>query len=53
MQRSVVSVLALLAPVAALGQQTSGTIVDRVLGSGGQPVADVQVNVTSPSLLGW
>jgi len=52
MRRVVLSVLALLGPMGAAAQQTTGDIQGRVLGSGGQPLADVQVSVAGPSLQG-
>src|SRR2546422_261886 len=52
MRRVVVSVLALLATTGAAAQQVTGDIQGRILGSGGQPIADVQITATSPSLQG-
>src|SRR5438477_617864 len=52
MRRVVLSVLALLATTGAAAQQVTGDIQGRILGSGGQPIADVQVTATSPSLQG-
>src|SRR5437588_6265 len=39
-------------PLMTAGQQVTGDIQGRILGSGGQPIADVQVTATSPSLQG-
>jgi hypothetical protein len=52
MRRVVLSVLALLVATGAAAQQTTGDIQGRVLASGAQPLPDVQVTVTSPSLQG-
>jgi len=52
MRRPVLSVLALLTSTGIAAQQTTGDIQGRVLGAGSQPLFDVQVTVTSPSLQG-
>jgi carboxypeptidase family protein len=52
MRRPVLSVLALLTSTGIAAQQTTGDIQGRVLGSRSQPLSDVQVTVTSPSLQG-
>jgi carboxypeptidase family protein len=52
MRRVVLSVLALLASTGAAAQQITGDIQGRIIGSGGQPLADVQVTVVGPSLQG-
>jgi len=52
MRRVVLSVLALLTPMGAAAQQTTGDIQGRITSPGGQPLADVQVSVLGPSLQG-
>jgi hypothetical protein len=52
MRRVVLSVLALLVATGAAAQQTTGDIQGRILGAGGQPLADVQITVAGPSLQG-
>jgi len=52
MRRVILSVLLLLGPAGVTAQQVSGDIQGRILASGGQPIADVQVTATSPSLQG-
>jgi len=52
MRRVVLSILALLAPTGTAAQQTTGDIQGRVLGHGGQPLAEVLVTVAGPSLQG-
>jgi hypothetical protein len=52
MRRPALSVLALLTSTGIAAQQTTGDIQGRVLGSGSQPLSDVQVTVTSPRLQG-
>lgn len=52
MRRAVFSVLALLAPTGIAAQQTTGDIQGRIFGSGGQPLAEVQVVAQGPSLQG-
>jgi len=48
----ILSVLLLLGPTGVTAQQVTGDIQGRILGSGGQPIAEVQVTATSPSLQG-
>jgi hypothetical protein len=48
----VLSVLALFATTGAAAQQITGDIQGRILGSGGQPLTDVQITVTGTSLQG-
>ncbi len=52
MRRVVLSVLALLTPMGAAAQQTTGDIQGRITSPGGQSLADVQVSVLGPSLQG-
>jgi len=52
MRLAVLSVLALLVATAAAAQQTTGDIQGRILGPGGELLADVQVTVSGPSLQG-
>lgn len=52
MRRLVLSVAALLASTSAAAQQITGDIQGRILGPGGQPLANVQVTVAGPSLQG-
>jgi hypothetical protein len=52
MRRVVLSVLALLASTEIAAQQITGDIKGRIVGAGGQPLADVQVIVSSPNLQG-
>src|SRR5213593_916737 len=52
MRRVVLSVLALLATTGAAAQQITGAIQGRIVGAGRQPLASVQVVVSSPNLQG-
>ena len=46
MRLAVLSVLALLAATGAAAQQTTGDLQGRILGPGGELLADVQVTVS-------
>jgi hypothetical protein len=48
----VLSILALIEVTVAAAQQVTGDIQGRIIGPGGQPLADVQVTVAGPSLQG-